>query len=114
MGTIGVGYYTLKVVAGEKDEVMAATAFEVRDPWFETLEVDARPDVMSQVARLSGGEVLTPEQVSDLVRRFEERIKLQQKYKETRTTLWDRPFVLVLILVGWVSTWIVRRQNGLV
>ena len=114
MGMIGVGYYTLKVVVGEKDEVMAATAFEVRDPWIETLEVDARPDVMSQVARLSGGEVLTPEQVSDLVRRFEERIKQQQKYKETRTTLWDRPFVLVLILVGWVSTWIVRRQNGLV
>lgn len=114
MGTVGVGFYTLKVLAGENEEVMAATAFEVRDPWFETLEVDARPDVMSQIARLSGGEVLTPEQVSELVRRFEERIKQQQKYKETRTTIWDRPFVLLLILVGWVSTWIVRRQNGLV
>lgn len=114
MGTVDVGFYTLKVVTGEKDQVLAATAFEMRDPWFETLEVDARPDVMGQVARLSGGEVLAPEQVSDLVKKFEERIKHQQKHKETRTTMWDRPFVLVMILVGWLSTWIVRRQNGLV
>ena len=114
MGTVGVGFYTLKVVTGENDQVLAATAFEVRDPWFEMLEVDARPDVMGQVARLSGGEVLAMEQVSDLVRKFEERIKQQQKHKETRTTMWDRPFVLVMILVGWLSTWIVRRQNGLV
>lgn len=114
LGTVGVGFYTLNVVAGEKEDVLAATAFEVRDPWFETLEVDARPDVMGQIARLSGGEVLAPEQVSDLVRRFEERLKQTQKYRETRTTIWDRPFVLILILAGWVSTWIVRRQNGLV
>ncbi len=114
MGALDVGFYTLKVVQGEQDHVVAATAFEVRDPWFESLEVDARPDVMAQVARLSGGEVLTPEQVPDLVRRFEERIKQQQKHKETRTTMWDRPLVLLVILVGWISTWIVRRQNGLV
>ncbi len=114
MGTVGVGFYTLKVVTGDKDQVLAATAFEVRDPWFETLEVDSRPDLMGQVARLSGGEVLLPEQASDLVRKFEERIKQQRTHKEIRTTMWDRPFVLVLILAGWLSTWIVRRQNGLV
>ncbi len=111
---LDVGYYTLRVVSGEKDQVHAATAFEVRDPWFESLEVDARPDIMKQVARLSGGEVLEPDQVAGLVQRFEERLKQQQKHEEIRSTLWDRPIVLVAILIGWVSTWIVRRQSGLV
>ncbi len=41
-GSLEIGYYTIKVVQGEKDQVLAASAFEVKDPWFESLEVDAR------------------------------------------------------------------------
>lgn len=114
LGVLNVGYYTLKAVTGERDDVLAATAFEVRDPWFERLEVDARPDVMRQIARLSGGQVLSAEDLPKLVSRFEERIKSQQKHEEIRTTMWDRPWVLMLILCGWIGTWYVRRQNGLV
>jgi hypothetical protein len=101
-------------VTGEKDDVLATTAFEVRDPWFERLEVDARPDVMRQIARLSGGQVVSAEDLPNLVRSFEERIKSQQKHEEIRTTMWDRPWVLFVILCGWIGSWIVRRQNGLV
>ncbi len=114
LGALEVGYYALKVVQGTQDEVLAATAFEVRDPWFESLEVDARPDVMRQISRLSGGEVLQPEQVPELVARFEEQILKQQKHEETRTSMWDHPLVLITILLGWISTWVVRRQSGLV
>lgn len=114
LGALEVGYYAIKVVHGTQDEVLAATAFEVRDPWFESLEVDARPDVMRQIARLSGGEVLQPDQVSELVGRFEEKIQKQQKQEEIRTSMWDHPMVLVAILLGWISTWVVRRQSGLV
>lgn len=113
-GPLEIGFYTIKVVQGERDQVLAATAFEVRDPWFESLEVDARPDLMRQVARLSGGEVLQPDQVAGLVNRFEERIQKQQVHKEVRTTMWDRPIVLLMILGAWVSTWVIRRQSGLV
>jgi hypothetical protein len=113
-GTLDVGYYSVKVVTGEKDELLAATAFEVRDPWFESLEVDARPDIMRQVARLSGGEVLQPEDVPNLVAQFAEKLKREQMHEEIRTTMWDKPYVLLLILVGWIGTWIVRRQNGVI
>lgn len=113
-GALDVGYYSVKVVTGEKEELLAATAFEVRDPWFESLEVDARPDIMRQVARLSGGEILQPEDIPKLVARFAERLKQEQKREEVRTTMWDKPYVLLLILVGWIGTWIVRRQNGVV
>ncbi len=113
MGSLEVGYYSLKVVTGEQDTVLAATAFEVRDPWFESLEVDARPDTMRQVARLSGGEELQPEDVAKLVERFAEKLKHEQKHEEIRTTMWDNPLVLLVILVGWVTTWVVRRQSGM-
>ncbi|MEZ6138118.1 MAG: hypothetical protein R3C53_24810 [Pirellulaceae bacterium] len=113
-GDLPVGYYSVQVVAGEKDELLAATAFEVRDPWFESLEVDARPDIMRQIARLSGGEVLEPDDVGALAERFAEKLKQEKKHEEVRTTMWDNPLVLLLILVGWITTWVVRRQNGLV
>ncbi len=114
LGVLDVGYYTLKVVSGERDEVLAVSAFEVRDPWFESLEVDARPDIMSQIARLSSGEVLAQEEVGSLPKRFQERLRAQNPSREIRTTLWDRPFVLVLILISWIGTWMVRRLSGLV
>ncbi len=114
LGSLDVGYYSLKIVRGESDEVLAAGAFEVRDPWFESLEVDARPDVMRQVARLSGGEVLLPEDVPKLVERFVEQIRSQQKHEVTRTTMWDRPWVLLLVLGTWITSWVVRRRSGIV
>ncbi len=114
LGAPDVGYYTLKLVQGDQDQVLAASAFEVRDPWFENLEVDARPDLMSQIARISGGEVLQPEQAKQLTTKFEQAIKKQQKHEETRTTLWDRPIVMIMILAGWIATWVVRRQNGMI
>lgn len=114
LGSLDVGYYSLKIVRGESDEVLAGGAFEVRDPWFESLEVDARPDVMRQVARLSGGEVLQPEDVPKLVERFVEQIRSQQKHEVTRTTMWDRPWVLLLVLGTWITSWVVRRRSGIV
>ena len=69
---------------------------------------------MSQIARLSGGRTIEPDQVADLVRQLEQQIQQQQKHAELRTSMWDRPIVLIAILVGWISTWIIRRQSGLV
>jgi hypothetical protein len=114
LGPLNVGYYSLKVVRGESDQVLAASAFEVRDPWFESLEVDARPDIMRQVSRLSNGEVLTAEDVPKLVAKFEEQVRSQQKHEEIRTTMWDRPWVLLLVLGCWVTSWIIRRRSGIV
>ncbi len=114
LGALEVGYYSLKVVRGVSDEILAAGAFEVRDPWFESLEVDARPDVMRQVSRLSGGEVVDPRDVAQLAERFAQQIRSQQKHEETRTTMWDRPWVLLIVLGSWITSWIVRRRSGIV
>ncbi|MEQ1824977.1 MAG: hypothetical protein ABL921_03495 [Pirellula sp.] len=113
-GILDVGYYTAKIVQGDQDTVLASTAIEVRDPWFESLEVDARPDVMRRIATLSGGSELKPEELAGLAKRVEQRIDEQNPTKEIRKTLWDHPLVLFVILFGWITTWIVRRQSGVV
>jgi hypothetical protein len=113
-GTLDVGYYTASVVAGNNDKVLAETAIEVRDPWFERLELDSRPDMMRRVAETSGGHVVDPSKVGDLADEFRRRVTEGRQTKETRTTLWDRPAVLLTILSAWLCCWIVRRRSGLV
>ena len=113
-GTLDIGYYTASVVRGASDEMLAETAIEVRDPWFERLELDARPEVMRRVAEISGGAVLQPNQVGDLCQRFRERLTANRQQQEIRTTLWDRPLVLLTVLSAWLCCWIVRRRSGLV
>jgi hypothetical protein len=113
-GTLGVGYYTASVVRGDGDEVLAETALEVRDPWFERLELDARPDLMRRIADISGGEALVPGDVNDLCERFQERLSAGRQETVTRSTLWDRPLVLIVVLAAWLTSWIVRRRSGLV
>lgn len=113
-GTLGVGYYTASVVRGERDEKLAETALEIRDPWFESLELEARPDVMRRIAEISGGKVLEPKQVATIVQEFQQRLEANRPQQVKRTTLWDRPMVLLAVLSAWLGSWIVRRRSGLV
>lgn len=113
-GTLDVGFYSAKVVFGEKDEVVAETALEIRDPWFERLEVNARPDIMRRLAKNSGGEVIEIDKIQEVVDRFQKRVEDRNPPQFIRTSLWDRPWVMILVLSAWFTSWIVRRRNGLV
>jgi hypothetical protein len=113
-GTLDVGYYTASVVQSPRDEVLAETALEVRDPWFESLELEARPDIMRRIAEISGGKVLEPEQVSTLVQDYQQRLETSRPQQVERTTVWDRPLVLLAVLSAWLGSWIFRRRSGLV
>ena len=112
LGALDVGYFTATVVQGDKDEVLADTAIEVRDPWFEKLEADSRPDLMKRIAMISGGEALRLDQVGTVVDRFEQRLYQNRPPQTIRTTIWDRPIVMLAILGAWITSWIVRRRSG--
>jgi hypothetical protein len=112
MGNLDVGYYTAKVMDTTSDQVLAESSVEVRDPWFERLEADARPDVMQRIAVMSGGEVIREDQISSLVDRFEQRVLENRPAEVKRSSIWDRPLVLLSILVIWFVSWVVRRRSG--
>ncbi len=112
LGAMDVGYFTATVVQGDKEQVLADTAIEVRDPWFEKLEADSRPDLMKRIAMISGGEVLRLDQVGTVVDRFEQRLYQNRPPLIIRTTIWDRPIVMLAILGAWITSWIVRRRSG--
>jgi hypothetical protein len=112
MGTLDVGYYTAKVMDTTSDQVLAESSVEVRDPWFERLEADARPDVMQRIAVMSGGEVIRDDQISSLVDRFEQRVLENSPAEVKRSSIWDRPLVLLSILMIWFVSWVVRRRSG--
>ncbi len=112
-GSLPVGSYTATVVRGDADEPLAKTVLDVRDPWYEQLALDARPDLMRRLAEESGGAVLEPSEVEQVVARFQERIQQRRPAESRRVTLWDRPLVMLATLGAWMTTWIVRRRQGL-
>lgn len=112
-GALAVGTYNAMVVSETADEPLAKTVLDVRDPWYEQLALDARPDLMRRVAEESGGAVVQPSEVDQVVAKFRERIQERRPAESTRTTLWDRPLVMMATLVAWMTTWVVRRRHGL-
>jgi hypothetical protein len=69
---------------------------------------------MRRIAEISGGKVLQPEQIATLVQEFQQRLEANRPQQVERTTLWDRPLVLLAVLTAWLGSWIVRRRSGLV
>lgn len=96
------------------DDLFASTICEVRDFWLETLDVDARPDLMYQLAIKSGGQVVEPNEARDLLDEYYKKLQASRPEQFKRTTLWDRPWVLLTILGIWLSSWWIRRACGLV
>lgn len=117
-GQLPPGRYTAKVMGASDDEASAATSFDVTGNLRERLDVVARPEVMNQLAQLSGGMSLDGSQAEELPAKFQQAM-LEHRLKSRpdrvlRTTAWDRWWVLVAALGLWACTWGVRRWSGLV
>lgn len=95
-------------------ELFASTICEVRDFWLETLDVDARPDLMYQLAIKSGGKVTDPSAAREVLDEYYAKLQAARPEQYRRTPLWDRPWVLLTILGIWLCSWWVRRTCGLI
>lgn len=111
-GKLGEGVYRARYLSSE-GEVAAETGFDVRGNLSERLDLDVRPDLMRVIADESGGLVLEDD-LRVVASDFEAKFLANHPQRLTKTTIWDRWWVLTGVLLIWTSTWIWRRRTGLV
>ncbi len=113
-GVLPPGHYRAMLTGRDADQPGNATEFDVRDPWFERLEVDARPGLLRQIAQRSGGRMIDPSEPDLIAQDYREHLSMSRPEKSRRIPLWDRQWVLLTVLGAWVVCWMTRRRSGLV
>ena len=85
--------------------------FSVYELNVERLRTDARPHVLRDLAEQTGGEFFTADQEIDLAQRLH-RQRVARMIPPKLTYLWDRSWLLA-VLVTWMGLeWIARRRSG--
>jgi hypothetical protein len=113
-GALPEGRYQARVAGAAAGDATAQTAFDVRSPAEEQLDLAARPDLMARIAAESGGAVLNGEKAGDLVGQFREHRDKSRMQRLIRLAAWDRWWVLLLAFAVWGTAWALRRGSGLV
>jgi hypothetical protein len=123
-GQLPEGRYTARVTDPEREEKSQSgdksphskvkTEFEVTGNLQERLEIVARPDVLAEIAKRSGGAALQTSDAQELTKQFDEHLARTRPQRVIRTSAWDRWWVLAGIFGLWAATWAVRRWSGLV
>lgn len=91
-----------------------SAAFDVRAFSGEQLDVQSRPDVMTRIAKESGGAVLQATSADQLAEQFQQHLARSRPERVRRLTAWDRWWVLLGIVAAWGGAWGLRRASGLV
>ncbi len=114
--TRSAGDYTLEVAATHEGVSLgtARARFLVVKQDLELDQPAADPTMMANLASITGGESLAPEELSDLIERLKDRLPNLEIETETTQTLWDTwPFFALVI--GLLATeWWLRKKWGLV
>jgi uncharacterized membrane protein len=110
------GDYTIRVTATKDDELIgsAQARFLVLDQDLELDNASADATLLENLASITGGESLTPEELPAAIRRLAEKTEELEVRTETKQSLWDSwtAFLLIVFLLG--SEWYLRKRWGLV
>ena len=116
--TLEPGDYWVRVAATRDGQSLGATAvsrFHVntRDPELDFPAAD--PDLMREIAHVSGGEFLTSDEIIERLRQWAAQglpgVDLE---RSERITLWDNWPILLLLVLLMTSEWALRKKRGLV
>jgi hypothetical protein len=110
-GKLPEGHYQARVQGGD---ATATTAFDVRSPSDEQLDLKARPELMARIATESGGKVLEGDSPSAILGQFREHVHETRPQRVRRLPAWDRWWVLLGVFAVWSTAWGLRRASGLV
>jgi len=110
------GKYTIQVVANLQGRSLGTdeASITVRQPVVEFAEVDPDHDLLRQMTEAGGGELLKPEQLSQLVEIMKlqpRKVQVQPNAEQDAEPLWNH-WVLLLAFVAVMSgEWLLRRRN---
>ncbi|QDT38059.1 hypothetical protein [Stratiformator vulcanicus] len=116
-GTGQPGDYWAKVSASRGGRFLGLDAFarfivDQRD--LELDEPAANLTLLREISDLSGGAFLAPEELGQLLARWNRSPPGEELLERTRRqTLWDHPLVLAAFIALMTAEWIVRKRSGL-
>lgn len=112
-GELAPGSYRATLADADPND-RSVTAFEVRQPITERLELNPRDDLLTAIAKQSGGQILAADDANVIAETIHQQLIDGLPIETQRTPAWDRWWVLLGVLGLWTAAWTVRRQNGLV
>ena len=112
-GNLPAGNYRAITVDNDDSEKIE-TAFEIRNPWTEQIQLNSRPDLLKRIAEASGGKFQESLDVDALKREFQKHVAASHPPQVRRFPAWDRWWILLGVFSCWATCWAVRRNTGLV
>lgn len=112
-GKLPAGNFRIEATS-ESGSVVSESAFDVREPWIERLDLNARPDLMQRIAKDSGGQILDSAAVGKIGDNFRQHLALSRPPQIQRVAVWDRWYILIGVLGVWAASWAIRRKSGLI
>jgi hypothetical protein len=108
------GDYTIRVEAVLNGEIKQATArFLVEDRNLELDNPIAYPRLLSDIATLTGGRSVPPEQLGALIEELLRQSDELVERRETKRTLFDTWFLLLAFISVLSLEWFLRKYWGL-
>jgi hypothetical protein len=117
LGTDEPGDYWVTVSASQNGKALGLPAsarfiVDARDPELDNPAAD--PDLLAELAALTGASSVAPETFGDFLDRLMNEGVAAELLRHTTVTLWDGwPFLLTFALL-LTTEWFVRKRRGLV
>jgi hypothetical protein len=107
------GIYRLSVETAAGGASGAQATLQVLPPPSEGDELSADPAFLRELAALSGGRVVSPDELPDLVRSLEEPRAIERKGGVEWDPAWDSAWPAGLLAACFSLEWFWRRKRGL-
>jgi len=113
--TNAVGDYVVRVSVDGNGEPLgdARARFIVASHDLELENAVADPALMDDIATTTGGRLLAPEELPSLLEQLAESVGDLEERTETKLSLWDRWWVLLLFVALLGVEWYLRKRWGM-